>query len=63
MTPALSALPLILLANPDEVFARSLESVLTPAGYAVLRATTSRSVLEQNQTQTEDSHAQPERPA
>ena len=47
MTPALSALPLILLANPDEVFARSLESVLTPAGYAVLRATTSRSVLEQ----------------
>jgi PleD family two-component response regulator len=36
-----------LLASPDEVFTRSLESVLAPAGYAVLRAYTARSAFEQ----------------
>jgi PleD family two-component response regulator len=45
--PIRAADPLILLANPDEVFARSLESILSPAGYAVLWAPTVRSVLEQ----------------
>ena len=44
-----AAVPLILLANPDEVFARSLESILSPAGYAVLWAPTARSALEQEQ--------------
>jgi DNA-binding response OmpR family regulator len=44
-----AAVPLILLANPDEVFARSLESILSTAGYAVLWAPTSRSALEQEQ--------------
>lgn len=46
-TPA--AEPVILLANPDEVFARSLESILSPAGYAVLWAPTARNALEQEQ--------------
>jgi len=48
----LSATPastLVLLANPDEVFTRSLESVLTPAGYAILRTFTAASVIEQSQ--------------
>ncbi len=45
--PAAPAAPLVLLANPEEVFARSLESVLAPAGYAVLRAYTARSAFEQ----------------
>jgi DNA-binding response OmpR family regulator len=48
MTTA-AAVPLILLAHPDEVFARSLESILSSAGYAVLWAPTSRSALEQEQ--------------
>ncbi len=39
--------PLVLLASRDEVFARSLETVLTPAGYAVLRAYTARSARDQ----------------
>jgi DNA-binding response OmpR family regulator len=39
--------PLVLLANPDELFARSLETVLAPAGCAVLRAFTARSAAEQ----------------
>lgn len=38
---------MVLLASPDEVFTRSLESVLAPAGYAVLRAYTARSAFEQ----------------
>lgn len=42
-----AAAPLVLLANPDETFARSLETVLAPAGHAVLRAFTARSALEQ----------------
>jgi DNA-binding response OmpR family regulator len=44
-----AAVPLILLANPDEVFARSLESILSAAGYAVLWAPTARSAREQEQ--------------
>ncbi|HEY3220350.1 MAG TPA: response regulator [Gemmatimonadales bacterium] len=39
--------PRILLANPDEIFARSLESILSSAGYAVLWAPTAHSALEQ----------------
>src|SRR6266487_1184460 len=39
--------PVVLLASRDEVFARSLETVLTPAGYAVLRAYTARSARDQ----------------
>lgn len=46
-TPA--AAPVVLLANSDEVFARSLESILTSAGYAVLWAPTARNALEQEQ--------------
>lgn len=47
MPTAPSAAPVILLANPDEVFARSLESVLAPARYVVLRAYTARSAFDQ----------------
>ena len=39
--------PVVLLASRDEVFARSLESVLAPAGYSVLRAYTARSARDQ----------------
>lgn len=39
--------PLVLLASPDEVFTRSLESVLTPAGYAILRTYTASSAMAQ----------------
>jgi PleD family two-component response regulator len=49
MTIATPAAPLILLSNPDEVFTRSLESVLTPAGYAILRTFTAASAREQAQ--------------
>ncbi len=45
--PIRAAAPLILLANPDEVFARSLESILSSAGYAVLWAPTAAHALEQ----------------
>jgi PleD family two-component response regulator len=37
----------VLLASRDEVFARSLETVLAPAGYSVLRAYTARSARDQ----------------
>jgi DNA-binding response OmpR family regulator len=47
--PTAAAVPVILLANPDEVFARSLESILASAGYAVLWAPTARNALEQEQ--------------
>jgi PleD family two-component response regulator len=47
MSIATPAAPLVLLASPDEVFARSLESVLTPAGYAVLRTFTASSARAQ----------------
>lgn len=46
--PTSAAVPRILLANPDEVFARSLESILS-AAYAVLWAPTVRSAIEQGQ--------------
>jgi DNA-binding response OmpR family regulator len=46
--PTSAAVPRILLANPDEVFARSLESILS-AGYSVLWAPTARSAIEQGQ--------------
>lgn len=39
--------PVVLLASRDEVFARSLETVLAPAGYSVLRAYTARSARDQ----------------
>src|SRR5256885_9860016 len=42
-----TAVPRILLANPDEIFARSLESILSSAGYSVLWAPTAVSALEQ----------------
>jgi len=38
--------PLVLLANDQEWSARSLESILGPSGYAVLRAYTGRQVLD-----------------
>ena len=38
---------MVLLASRDEVFARSLETVLAPAGYNVLRAYTARSARDQ----------------
>ena len=45
--PISKAVPRILLANPDEIFARSLESILSSAGYAVLWAPTALNALEQ----------------
>src|SRR6478752_10797833 len=38
--------PLVLIANDQEWSARSLESILGPSGYAVLRAYTGRQVLD-----------------
>src|SRR5579864_9776616 len=38
--------PLVLLANDQEWSARSLESILGPNGYAVLRAYTGKQVLD-----------------
>ena len=38
--------PLVLIANDQEWSARSLESILAPAGYAVLRAYTGRQALD-----------------
>src|SRR3982751_6054041 len=38
--------PLVLIANDQEWSARSLESVLGPRGYAVLRVTTSARAIE-----------------
>lgn len=43
---ALSRPPLILIANDQEWSARSLESILGPSGYAVLRAYTGRQALD-----------------
>jgi DNA-binding response OmpR family regulator len=45
--PISTVVPRILLANPDEIFAGSLESILSSAGYAVLWAPTAQSALEQ----------------
>lgn len=47
MSTAAPGATLVLLASPDEVFIRSLESVLTPAGYGILRTFTAISALEQ----------------
>ena len=46
--------PLVLLANDQEWSARSLESILGPNGYAVLRAYTGRQVLELARTAQPD---------
>lgn len=44
--PVQSRPPLVLIANDQEWSARSLESILGPAGYAVLRAYTGRQALD-----------------
>src|SRR5215204_2130919 len=44
-TPALHT-PLVLIASGDEWLARSLESMLTPNGIAVVKAMTGRQALE-----------------
>lgn len=54
MQTATGAAPVVLLASPDEVFTRSLESILAPAGYAVLRAYTARSAFEQERRSRPD---------
>lgn len=46
--------PLVLIANDQEWSARSLESILTPEGYAVLRAFTGRQALERARTAQPD---------
>jgi diguanylate cyclase (GGDEF)-like protein len=43
---ALDRPPVVLIANDQEWSARSLESILTPSGYAVLRAHTGREALD-----------------
>lgn len=51
---AASAPPLLLIANRDELAARSLESVVAPAGYRVLRAYSADSALEQARSRRPD---------
>ncbi len=46
--------PLVLVANDQEWSARSLESILAPNGYAVLRAYTGRQALERARTARPD---------
>lgn len=46
--------PLVLLANDQEWSARSLESILAPNGYAVLRAYTGKQVLDMARTTQPD---------
>jgi diguanylate cyclase (GGDEF)-like protein len=53
-TEKLSRPPLALLANDQEWSARSLESILGPNGYAVLRAYTGKQVLELTRTAQPD---------
>jgi PleD family two-component response regulator len=53
-TERLSRPPLVLLANDQEWSARSLESILGPNGYAVLRAYTGKQVLELTRTAQPD---------
>lgn len=53
-TEKLSRPPLVLLANDQEWSARSLESILGPNGYAVLRAYTGQQVLELARTAQPD---------
>jgi diguanylate cyclase (GGDEF)-like protein len=45
-----AAAPLVLIANDQEWSARSLESILGPAGYAVVRAYTGQQALERSRT-------------
>ena len=51
-TPAAS--PLVLIANDQEWSARSLESILGPNGYAVIRAYTGQQALERARTSQPD---------
>jgi diguanylate cyclase (GGDEF)-like protein len=51
-TPAAS--PLVLIANDQEWSARSLESILGPSGYAVIRAYTGQQALERARTSQPD---------
>ena len=51
-TPAAS--PLVLIANDQEWSARSLESILGPSGYAVVRAYTGQQALERARTSQPD---------
>src|SRR3954454_25397205 len=46
--------PLVLIANDQEWSARSLESILGPAGYAVVRAYTGQQALERARTTQPD---------
>src|SRR5947208_1420799 len=46
MPDAASHPPLVLLANAQEWFSRSLESILRPAGYAVLKVYTASDAME-----------------
>jgi len=52
-TPA-AASPLVLIANDQEWSARSLESILGPNGYAVIRAYTGQQALERARTSQPD---------
>ena len=49
-----SAAPLVLIANDQEWSARSLESILGPSGYAVVRAYTGQQALERARTSQPD---------
>ncbi len=46
--------PLVLIANDQEWSARSLESILAPNGYAVVRAYTGHQALERVRTSEPD---------
>src|SRR3954465_9276704 len=46
--------PLVLIANDQEWSARSLESILGPAGYSVVRAYTGQQALERARTAQPD---------
>jgi CheY-like chemotaxis protein len=46
--------PLVLIANDQEWSARSLESILGPNGYAVVRAYTGQQALERARTSQPD---------
>ena len=49
-----AATPLVLVANDQEWSARSLESILAPNGYAVIRAHTGQQALDQARTRRPD---------
>ena len=48
------AAPLVLIANDQEWSARSLESILGPSGYSVVRAYTGQQALERARTSQPD---------